>query len=89
MICLHAFGNLSGGKLCKCRKNQFHIAHVITQILGFKTFDVFMIFDRNPAPFLMNDIGENRISIKESLNQVLRNKIKNLGTQKNDFIELF
>jgi hypothetical protein len=36
---------------------------VITQILGFKTFNILMVFDRNTAPFLMNDVCENSIFV--------------------------
>ena len=51
--------NLTRGKLGQGREDEFGLAHVIAKILAIKTFQVFVLLDRDARPFFVNDIGED------------------------------
>jgi len=53
---------LSGGwKVRQGGEDEFSLAHVVAEVLGFETLQILVGSDADSAPFLMDDVGENGV----------------------------
>ena len=56
-------GSLAGGKFGEGGEDEFGLAHVVAQVLGFESFQIFVGIDADAAPFLMDEVGEDGVFV--------------------------